>query len=72
MSGFWTGVDKYECVFDDELQIPVKVTAIVDGVPAATISVERVIVDEPIPASTFDFSPPAGTRIAQVGEKKTH
>lgn len=71
MSGFWEGVDNYECVFDDELQIPVYVTAIVDGVPAATISVEHVSVDVPIPASTFDFSPPAGTRIAQVNGKKS-
>jgi hypothetical protein len=70
LSGFWTGVDEYECVFDDELQILVNVTAIVDGVPAATISTEHVSVDEPIPASTFDFSPPVGTRIAQVGERK--
>ncbi|HEY4954549.1 MAG TPA: hypothetical protein VII02_06660 [Gemmatimonadaceae bacterium] len=70
LSGFWKGVDDYECVIDDELQILLSVTAIVDGVTAATISVERVIVDEPIPASTFDFSPPVGTRIAQVSEKK--
>ena len=70
VSGFWTGVDEYECVIDDQLQILLSVVAIVDGAPAATISVEHVIVDEPIPASTFDFSPPAGTRIAQVGEKK--
>jgi hypothetical protein len=70
LSGFWMGVDDYECIIDDELQILLSVTAIVDSVSAATISVERVIVDEPIPASTFDFSPPAGTRIAQVSEKK--
>ena len=70
VSGFWKGVDDYECVIDDELQIVLSVTAIVDSVSAATISVERVIVDEPIPASTFDFSPPVGTRIAQVSEKK--
>jgi hypothetical protein len=72
VSGFWMGVDDYECIIDDELQILLSVTAIVDSVSAATISVERVIVDEPIPASTFDFSPPAGTRIAQVSEKNTH
>jgi hypothetical protein len=70
VSGFWKGVDDYECVIDDELQILLSVTAIVDGVSAANISVEHVIVDEPIPASTFDFSPPAGTRIAHVGESK--
>jgi hypothetical protein len=56
---------------DDELQILLKVTAIVDGVSAATISAEHVSVDEPIPASMFDFSPPAGTRIAHVGAKTT-
>jgi hypothetical protein len=69
VSGFWTGVDEYECIIDDELSILLSVTAIVDGATAATISVEHVSVDQPIPASTFDFSPPAGTRIAQVGEK---
>jgi hypothetical protein len=68
VSGFWMGVDEYECVIDDQLQILLSVIAIVDGAPAATISVEHVIVDEPIPASTFDFFPPAGTRIGQVGE----
>jgi len=70
VSGFWTGVDEYECVIDDELQIVLSLIAIVDGEPAATISVEHVSVDQPIPASTFDFSPPAGTRMAQVGENK--
>jgi hypothetical protein len=69
VSGFWEGVDEYEYVIDDEVGILLKVTAIVDGITAATISVEHVSVDQPIPASTFDFSPPAGTRIAQVGEK---
>ena len=68
VSGFWEGVDEYECIIDDELSIFLSVTAIVDGVTAATISVEHVSVDQPIQASTFDFSPPAGTRIAQVGE----
>jgi hypothetical protein len=70
VSGFWKGVEDYECVIDDELQTLLSVTAIIEGVTAATISVERVIVDEPIPASTFDFSPPVGTRIAQVSEEK--
>lgn len=69
VSGFWMGVDEYECVIDDQLQILLSVTAMVDGAAAATISVEHVSVDQPIPASTFDFSPPAGTRIAQVGDK---
>jgi hypothetical protein len=65
-SGHWSGVDEYEYVIDEELQILLRLTAIVDGAPAATISVEHVSVDKPIPASTFEFSPPAGTRIAQV------
>jgi hypothetical protein len=68
-SGFWSGVGEYECVMDDELQILLSVTAFVDGATAATISVEQVTVDEPIPTSTFEFSPPAGTRFAQVGPK---
>jgi hypothetical protein len=66
VSGFWEGVDEYECVMDEDLQILLSVTAIVDGVSAATVSVEQIGVDVAIPASTFDFSPPAGTRIAHV------
>jgi hypothetical protein len=70
VSGFWTGVDEYECIIDDKVGMLLNVTAIFDGATAATISVEHVRVDEPIPARTFDFSPPAGTRISQVGENK--
>ena len=72
LSGFWMGVDDYECIVDDELQILLSVTGFVDSVPVATISVEQVSVDAPLPASTFDFSPPVGTRIAHVSEKKTY
>lgn len=71
LSGFWEGVDEYACVIDDALQIVLSVTGIVDSVLVATISVEHLNVDAPLPTSTFDFSPPLGTRIAQVSEDKT-
>jgi hypothetical protein len=69
-SGFWEGVDEYECVIDDELQISLSVTGSVDGVAVATISVEQVNVDSPLPASAFHFSPPAGTRVAHIARDK--
>jgi hypothetical protein len=70
LSGLWMGVDEYECVIDDELQILLSVTGLVDDVPVATISVDHMSVDAPIPADTFDFSPPADTVIAPIIEKR--
>ena len=63
-SGFWMGVDEYDCVLDDQLEIVLSVVGIVDRSTVATISVNKIIVDAPIPAGTFDFSPPPGTRSA--------
>jgi hypothetical protein len=68
LSGFWTGVDEYECLVDEDLQILMSVTGMVDGFSVATISVERVNVDGPLQAM-FDFSPPIGTHIVRVSEK---
>lgn len=69
-SGYWPGVDEYECVVDDALGILLTVIGMVDGVPVASISVEHVSADAPLPAGTFDFAPPPGTRIAHVARKK--
>jgi len=69
LSGFWWGVDEYECVIDNEQQIVMSVTGIVDRVSVATISVEHMIVDATLAAGTFEFSPPRGTRIVRGREK---
>jgi hypothetical protein len=68
VSGFWPGVDEYECLVDDDLHILMNVTGMVDGISVATISVEHVNVDGPLQAM-FDFSPPIGTHIVRVNEK---
>ena len=65
-SGYWRGVDEYECLVDDALQILVHLTGIADGVPVAIISADDVRVDAPFPADIFAFVPPPGTRIAHV------
>lgn len=65
-SGYWAGVDEYECVIDNALHLVLSVTGMVDNVRVASISVDHLSVDTPIPPGTFDFVPPVGTRIAQV------
>lgn len=65
-SGYWPGVDEYECLVDDALQILLRFTAIADGVPVATVSVDDVHVDAQFPTDIFDFVPPPQTRIAFV------
>lgn len=69
LSGFWPGVDEYECLIDVAQQIVVSVRGIVDSVSVATISVEHMSVDAPLPATAFDFSPPRGTRIVTAHDK---
>jgi hypothetical protein len=69
LSGFWSGVDDYECVIDVELQILMRVTGMVDSVSVATISVEHMSVDAQLAPTTFEFSPPSGTRIVRASEK---
>jgi hypothetical protein len=65
-SGIWPGVDEYECLVDDALQILLRVTGIADSVPVATISVDHVRVDALFPDDVFAFVPPPGTRIVHV------
>lgn len=69
LSGFWSGVDEYECIIDVEQQILMSVTGMVDSVSVATISVEHMSVDAQLAATTFEFSPPSGTRIVRASEK---
>ena len=71
VSGFWEGIDEYECVIDEELGIFLGVTGVMDNTVVATISVENLSVDAQIPSGTFDFSPPADTRVTlAVGKNK--
>jgi hypothetical protein len=69
LSGFWSGVDEYECVVDVELQILMSVKGMVDSRCVATISAEHMSVDAPLAPTTFEFSPPSGTRIVRASEK---
>jgi hypothetical protein len=69
LSGFWPGVDEYECVIDFEQHVCMSVTGIVDGVSVATISVERMTVDAELAPTIFEFSPPSGTRIVRASEQ---
>lgn len=71
-SGYWQGIDEYECLVDDELQILLSLEGMVDGVPVAAISAEEVRVDTPLPNDTFAFAPPTGTRIAHVAKGKVN
>lgn len=66
-SGYWPGVNEYECLVDDVLQILMRLTAIADGVPVGDVSVNDMRVDAPFPADIFTFVPPPGTRIAYIG-----
>jgi len=70
-SGYWPGVDEYECVVDDALQVLLSVTGLDDGVPVATISADDVRIDTPISPETFTFAPPRGTLISHVVNEKT-
>jgi hypothetical protein len=70
LSGFWMGVNDYECLIDQELEIVLSATGTVDGVPVGRIEVESMSVDMPIAATTFDFYPPWGARVIHVTGKR--
>lgn len=65
-SGHWLGVEEYECVADDNLQILLSLVGLVDGAPVADVSMSLLRVDEPISSDVFRFSPPPGTRITRT------
>ena len=62
-SGYWLGVDEYECLVDDGLQLLLRMTGIDKGEPVASLWLDDVVVNEAIPADVFLFAPPPGTRI---------
>ncbi len=66
MSGYWGGVDEYECLVDDGLGLTVRLTGLADGVPVATYAADDVQVDVALPDEIFEFRPPPGTQVARV------
>lgn len=65
-SGYWDGVDEYECLVDDSLQVVVRLSGLADGAAIAAYAADELQVDEDLPADVFTFRPPAGTRVAHV------
>lgn len=65
-SGYWLGVDEYECLVDDGRHMLLRITGIVEGEPVASVWLDDVIVNEPIPEEVFSFIPPLGTQIMHV------
>ena len=65
-SGFWPGVDEYECLVDDSRRIVMRLTGIVDETPVAILAVDGVRTNVSLRPDQFDFDPPAGTRIVHV------
>jgi hypothetical protein len=69
LSGYWPGIEEYECVVDDELQIVLSVVGTMTGASVAKISVEHLNVDAPVASGIFRFSAPARTRVVKVPNK---
>jgi hypothetical protein len=65
-SGYWLGVDEYECLVDVTIGITLRFTGLIDGAPAAILAADEVHVDTSLPSDVFAFAPPAGTRIVHV------
>lgn len=65
-SGFWPGIDEYECLVDDDLGILLGLTGFAEEVRVADIAVNDVRVDAAFPSSIFNFVAPRGTRIVLI------
>jgi hypothetical protein len=65
-SGYWSGVNEYEYLTDDALQILLRLTAMEDGASVADISIEEMHIDTAFPTDVFTFVPPPGARIMFV------
>lgn len=65
-SGYWPSLNEYEYLVDDALEILVRVTGLENGKAVAIVSADEVLVDAPLPADVFSFTPPAGTRVTHV------
>jgi hypothetical protein len=66
LSGYWQGIDEYECVVDDELRILLSLAGIAQGRPVATIASDAVRVNVDLADDIFSFVPPRGARIAPI------
>lgn len=70
-SGHWSSLNEYEYLVDDALEILLRLTGLEGGKPVAIVSADEVLVDAPLPADAFSFTPPAGTRVTHA-ERRTH
>ena len=65
-SGFWPGIECYEFLMDDALQIVVHLEGIVDGEKIASLSISKLIINEQLHDKLFHLSSRDGTRIVEV------
>lgn len=65
-SGYWLGVDEYECVVDDRLQIILRLSALDGGKAVGIVSADELRVDAPLPPDAFEFVPPSGTWVVPI------
>lgn len=65
-TGFWPGVDVYECVVDDALRVIRRLTGFVDGEAAGIFTIDHLEVDAVFSAELFAFTPPADSSIQRI------
>ncbi len=65
-SGYWVGVNEYECVFDQKSDIMHRLTAIATGREIATIEIAELAVDRSLPPDVFVFEGVPETRYRTV------
>jgi len=68
-SGYWAGIDEYECVVDVELGSLLSLAGLVDGALVAVIAADEVRINEAISDDVLAFVPPPGTRTVQVARR---
>jgi hypothetical protein len=62
----WDGIDHFSAVIDEQLGLPFRLAALVDGREAAVFSARAFRIDEPIAADVFRLEPPRGVFVAQA------
>ena len=68
-TGYWPWLNEYEYLVDDALEILLRLTGLEGGKAVAILSADEVLVDAPLPADVFSFTPPAGTRVTHVHQR---
>jgi len=63
---YWDGIDRFTAIIDEQLGLPFRVAAIVDGQEAAVFSARAFRIDEPVPAHIFQLGPSRGMTVALV------